>query len=101
MRVAAASSASPPNAIAPSEMRETLTPVRPSNFTDDPRSTGERAFDPSEGLLLGARHFAEAEDAAGRRRDHLREADDLILEEAVLFVVELRRECLDIGLPSV
>src|SRR5262245_56240043 len=50
-------------------------------------------------LLLGRRHLAEAEDAARGGRDQLGEPDDLVLEQAVLLVVELRRERLDVGLP--
>ena len=51
----------------------------------------ERGFDAREDLLLGRRHLADAEEAAGGGRDHLREPDDLVLEQAVLLVVELRR----------
>src|ERR1043165_8936232 len=61
----------------------------------------ERGFDAVQALLLAARHLAEAEDAARRRRHHLREPDDLVLEQAVLLVVELARERLDVRLPRV
>src|SRR5215475_2782296 len=99
-----ASSASPPNAIAPSAMLETLTPVAPSSLIARPASSHgdssvERGLDAVEHLLLGGRHLAEAEDPAGRGRDQLGEPDDLVLEQPVLLVVELRRQRLDVGLP--
>src|SRR5438552_554868 len=121
----AASSASPPNDIAPRAMRDTRTPVAPSRRVsiiaprssrgdflgpgsrgapsprsiDRPRSSMERRLDPVQHLLLARRHLAEAQDPARRGRDHLGEADDLVAEQPVLLVVELRRERLDVGLP--
>src|SRR3569623_2691873 len=92
-----ASSESPPNDIAPSATLETMTPVLPR--VRNTRLAVERGCDPREHLLLGSRDAADAEEAAGGARDHLREADDLVLEQAVLLVVELRGQRLDVRLP--
>src|SRR3977135_4477281 len=86
---AVASSASLPNAIAPSAMREILTPVLPSCLID-PASALERGLDAVPPLPPGRRHLPEPEDPAGRRGDHLRDPDDLVLEQPALLVVELR-----------
>src|SRR5205814_384736 len=59
-------------------------------------SAVESGFDPLQHLLLVLRDPPDAEETTGRRGDHLREADDLVLEQAVLLVVELRRERLDV-----
>ena len=82
-------------------MRETLTPGLAEEARQQGGSARERGLDAVQRLLLGARHLAEAEQAAGRRRDHLREADDLVLEQPVLLVVELAGERLDVRLPRV
>src|SRR6186713_3112435 len=90
--LAVASSASPPNDIVPSAMRDTLTPVLPRkrSISDRPVSSArERRIDAREHLLLRRRHLADAEEAARSSGDHLREPDDLVLEQLVLLVVEL------------
>src|SRR5664279_4515392 len=105
---AVASSESPPNDIAPSATLETLTPVLPrarmlrAHHPASALAIGsarERAFDPLQHFFFRCRNPTDAEEATGGAGNHLREADDLILQQAVLLVVELRGQRLDVRLP--
>src|SRR6476646_9383067 len=91
---AVASSESPPNDIA-----RCATPS-PRFCRGSASSACKGGFDAMEDLLLRRRNLADAEEATRRGRDHLREPDDLVLEQLVLLVVELAGERLDIGLPG-
>src|SRR5258708_2232168 len=105
---AVASSESPPNDIVPSATLETWTPVLPRARMGQAQhpapvlaigSARERAFDALQHFFFGCRDATDAEEATGGACDHLREADDLILQQAVLLVVELRGQRLDVRLP--